>query len=127
MSIKRFDWQWNVPEDINIGHLCSSIHLGSDVENKLAMIVENDELGTSEVTFKELAKKNRSIRSVSFKFWLKKRRSCLNSFTQFPGLSDFIFRGHESRMYISSNLNVIDCRRGGLPCQRFLSNCTCDR
>ena len=42
MSIKRFDWQWNVPEDINIGHLCSSIHLGSDIENKLAMIVEND-------------------------------------------------------------------------------------
>jgi acyl-coenzyme A synthetase/AMP-(fatty) acid ligase len=81
MSIKRFDWQWNVPEDINIGHLCSSIHLGSDVENKLAMIVENDELGTSQITFKELAKKNRSVRSVSFKFWLKKRRSRLNPFT----------------------------------------------
>ena len=43
MSIKCFDWQWNIPEDINIGYLCSSIHLGSDIENKLAMIVENDE------------------------------------------------------------------------------------
>ena len=57
MSIKCFDWQWNIPEDINIGYLCSSIHLGSDIENKLAMIVENDESGTSQITFKELAKK----------------------------------------------------------------------
>ena len=71
MSIKRFDWQWNVPEDINIGHLCSSIHLGSDVENKLAMIVENDELGTSQITFKELAKKTDQFAQCLLNFGLE--------------------------------------------------------
>lgn len=73
MSIKRFDWQWNVPEDINIGHLCSSIHLGSDVENKLAMIVENDELGTSQITFKELAKKTDQFAQCLLNFGLKEK------------------------------------------------------
>ena len=72
MSIKRFDWQWNVPEDINIGHLCSSIHLGSDIENKLAMIVENDELGTSQITFKELAKKTDQFAQCLLNFGLKR-------------------------------------------------------
>ncbi|MDA9914124.1 acyl-CoA synthetase, partial [Methylophilaceae bacterium] len=55
--IQKFDWEWNVPKEINIGQLCSSIHLGTEFENKLAMIVENDELGTDQISFKELAKK----------------------------------------------------------------------
>ena len=53
--IQKFEWEWNVPEEINIGQLCSSIHLGTEFENKLAMIVENDELGTDQISFKELA------------------------------------------------------------------------
>ena len=52
--IQKFEWKWNVPEEINIGQLCSSIHLGTEFENKLAMIVENDELGTDQISFKEL-------------------------------------------------------------------------
>ena len=55
--IQKFEWEWNVPKEINIGQLCSSIHLGTEFENKLAMIVENDELGTDQISFKELAKK----------------------------------------------------------------------
>ena len=53
--IQKFEWEWNVPEETNIGQLCSSIHLGTEFENKLAMIVENDELGTDQISFKELA------------------------------------------------------------------------
>ncbi|MEK9771755.1 MAG: acyl-CoA synthetase [Nitrosomonadales bacterium] len=56
MTINKFEWNWNVPDEINIGHLCSSHHLGTKFEDKVAMIVENDELGTTEITFKELAK-----------------------------------------------------------------------
>ena len=57
MKIQKFNWDWEVPQTLNIGSLCSTIHLGTQFENKVAMIVENDELGTSEITFKELAKK----------------------------------------------------------------------
>ena len=55
MAIKRHSWKWDVPREINIGHLCSSKHLGSKFEDKVAMIVENDVKGTSEITFKELS------------------------------------------------------------------------
>jgi len=70
--IQKFEWEWNVPKEINIGQLCSSIHLGTEFENKLAMIVENDELGTDQISFKELAKKNGSVCSMSDQFGLTK-------------------------------------------------------
>lgn len=48
-------WVWQLPEYFNIGVACSDAHLGSAIENHPAMIVEDDQLGTSQITFAELA------------------------------------------------------------------------
>ncbi len=51
------DWQWNIPTQFNIGVACSDRHLGTPQANNFAMIVEDDVLGTSTITFAELARK----------------------------------------------------------------------
>ena len=50
-------WQWNIPEYFNIGVACSDKHLGASQADNIAMIVEDDVLGTSQITFAELAHK----------------------------------------------------------------------
>ena len=58
MSFKAFpDWQWNIPEYFNIGAACSDKHLSGSQANAIAMIVEDDKLGASQITFAELAHK----------------------------------------------------------------------
>lgn len=47
-------WEWNIPEYFNIGQACTAFHIGTENENKKAMIVEDDTLGNSEITYKEL-------------------------------------------------------------------------
>src|ERR1700694_4254092 len=49
------EWTWDVPEFFNIGVACSDAHLGTPVEARVAMIVEDDALGTSSITYGELA------------------------------------------------------------------------
>lgn len=49
-------WQWQVPEKFNIGTACTDKHIGTAVENKTAMIVEDDQLGTDQISFSALAK-----------------------------------------------------------------------
>lgn len=51
------DWQWNIPSHFNIGVACSNRHLGTPQADNFAMIVEDDVLGTSTITFAELARK----------------------------------------------------------------------
>ena len=48
-------WNWNLPEHFNIGVACTDAHLGTANENKLAMIVEDDVLGVSTATYRQLA------------------------------------------------------------------------
>jgi acetyl-CoA synthetase len=48
-------WQWDIPELFNIGVACSDRHLGTAKADEIAMIVEDDSLGTSTITFAELA------------------------------------------------------------------------
>ena len=48
-------WTWRVPEFLNIGVACTDAHLGTPAEGRAAMIVEDDALGTSQVTYGELA------------------------------------------------------------------------
>lgn len=48
-------WKWEIPEIFNIGYACTDAHLGSPAEHRTAMIVEDDTLGTSEITFGQLA------------------------------------------------------------------------
>ena len=51
------EWVWNIPSHFNIGVACSDRHLGTPQANNFAMIVEDDVLGTSTITFAELARK----------------------------------------------------------------------
>jgi acyl-coenzyme A synthetase/AMP-(fatty) acid ligase len=48
-------WVWQVPSHFNIGVACTDIHLGTPAESSIAMIVEDDTLGTSEITFAGLS------------------------------------------------------------------------
>jgi acetyl-CoA synthetase len=51
-------WKWDVPEHLNIGVACTDAHLGTPVAARTAMIVEDDALGTSEITYAGLAERS---------------------------------------------------------------------
>ena len=51
----------DVPEFLNIGVACTSAHVGTPIENNIAMVIEDDKLGTDEITYKELAKKSDQV------------------------------------------------------------------
>ena len=51
------EWVWNIPSHFNIGAACTDCHLGTPQADNFAMIVEDDVLGTSTITFAELARK----------------------------------------------------------------------
>ncbi|MEY3862990.1 MAG: hypothetical protein RIR60_1356 [Pseudomonadota bacterium] len=48
-------WQWAVPKHFNIGAACTDKHLHTPIAQTVAMVVEDDALGTSQMTFAELA------------------------------------------------------------------------
>lgn len=48
-------WVWNVPKHFNIGVACTDKHIGTPTEQAIAMIVEDDTLGTAQATFGEMA------------------------------------------------------------------------
>ncbi len=48
-------WIWNIPGYFNIGVACTDTHLNTARAETVAMIVEDDTLGTSSITFAELA------------------------------------------------------------------------
>ena len=50
-----------IPEFLNIGVACTSAHVGTPKENSIAMIIEDDKLGTDEITYKDLAKKSDQV------------------------------------------------------------------
>ncbi|MBI3714376.1 MAG: acyl-CoA synthetase [Betaproteobacteria bacterium] len=50
-------WTWQVPQFFNIGVACTDAHLGTEVEDRIAMIVEDDELGTVQASYAELAQR----------------------------------------------------------------------
>ncbi|MEY3244275.1 MAG: hypothetical protein RJB20_515, partial [Pseudomonadota bacterium] len=47
-------WQWAVPKQFNIGAACTDKHLHTPIAQTVAMIVEDDALGTTQITFAEL-------------------------------------------------------------------------
>lgn len=58
MMFEKFpDWEWNVPTHFNIGAACTDRHLNTPIADTIAMIVEDDAKGTSQITFAELAKR----------------------------------------------------------------------
>ena len=58
MAFENFpEWVWSIPSYFNIGVACSDRHLDTPQAKNIAMIVEDDLLGTSQITFTELAHK----------------------------------------------------------------------
>lgn len=57
-------WEWDVPENFNIGVACTDKHLGTAQQDHVAMIVEDDALGTATITFDELARKTSQFAQV---------------------------------------------------------------
>ena len=51
------DWQWRVEKNFNIGAACTDKHLNTPAAQAIAMIVEDDVQGTSQITFEQLAKR----------------------------------------------------------------------
>jgi acetyl-CoA synthetase len=50
-------WEWHIPEFFNIGVACTDAHVGTEIENEIAMIVEDDSLGEARATYKQLAER----------------------------------------------------------------------
>jgi acyl-coenzyme A synthetase/AMP-(fatty) acid ligase len=61
-------WTWQVPQFFNIGVACTDAHVGTDVESRIAMIVEDDALGTVTATYAQL-----SARTSQFAQLLRRR------------------------------------------------------
>ena len=58
------EWHWQIPSQFNIGVACSDQHLNTPQADNIAMIVEDDVRGTSEITFTELARKTDQFAQV---------------------------------------------------------------
>lgn len=50
-------WEWKIPTYFNIGAACADSHLNTELANTLAMIVEDDTLGTDTITFNTLSQR----------------------------------------------------------------------
>ncbi len=48
-------WSWDLPNTLNIGHACTDAAVEKGIGDFVAMIVEDDTLGTSQYTYQELA------------------------------------------------------------------------
>jgi acyl-coenzyme A synthetase/AMP-(fatty) acid ligase len=57
-------WRWALPERFNIGAACLDRHLGTPTADRVAMIVEDDDRGTSQATYAELADRTRRFAQV---------------------------------------------------------------
>ena len=66
-TITQKNWHWEVPENFNIGVACTDAHLNTPVADRVAMIVEDHDTGTSTITFKQLA-----VRTSKFAELLRK-------------------------------------------------------
>ena len=49
------EWQWNLPAHFNIGSACTDAAAEKGFGDRIAMIVEDEEHGTSEYTYTQLA------------------------------------------------------------------------
>jgi acyl-coenzyme A synthetase/AMP-(fatty) acid ligase len=64
-------WIWNIPGYFNIGVACTDTHLNTACAETVAMIVEDDTLGTSSITFAELAQRTDQFAQVLRNFGVK--------------------------------------------------------
>ncbi len=52
------EYRWNIPEYFNIAEACVEQHLSTDCASRIAMIIEDDEKGQSELTYQQLSNKS---------------------------------------------------------------------
>jgi acetyl-CoA synthetase len=57
-------WQWNIPEHFNIGVACLDAHAGTPAAERVAMVVEDEERGSVEATYAELATRTSKFAQV---------------------------------------------------------------
>jgi len=77
-----------VPEFLNIGVACTTAWVGSEKENNIAMIIEDDKLGTDSITYKDLSQKSDQVSNFfTNKIGLKPRDRvlvCLKNSLAYP-------------------------------------------
>jgi len=76
-----------VPEFLNIGVACTSKHISTNKENNIAMIIEDDKLGTDKITYKDLAQKSDQVANFFTQIGLEPRDRvlvCLKNSLAYP-------------------------------------------
>ncbi|WP_419771135.1 MAG: aldolase/citrate lyase family protein [Candidatus Marinarcus sp.] len=79
--------QIEVPEFLNIGVACTSKHLGTPKESATAMIIEDSVLGTSQISYKELAQNSDKFTNFLYSIGLDVRDRvliCLKNSLAYP-------------------------------------------
>ena len=57
-------WTWEIPENFNIGVACTDKHLGTEKASHPAVIVEDDKLGTCQITYSELSEQTNRFAQI---------------------------------------------------------------
>jgi len=88
MSLKEYpQLELKVPEYLNIGVACTSKHLGTTKENSIAMIIEDSNLGTSQITYKNLSLQSDRFNNFLYSIGLSARDRvliCLKNSLAYP-------------------------------------------
>ena len=77
ISADHKDWEWIIPEYFNIGEACSDRQISLKNGKQTAMIVEDDQLGSSNITYDELAAKTNQFAEIIKNLKLEKQSRVL--------------------------------------------------
>ena len=77
ISADHKGWEWTIPEYFNIGEACSDRQISLKNGKQTAMIVEDDQLGSSNITYDELAAKTNQFAEIIKNLKLEKQSRVL--------------------------------------------------
>ena len=77
ISADHKGWEWIIPEYFNIGEACSDRQISLKNGKQTAMIVEDDQLGSSNITYDELAAKTNQFAEIIKNLKLEKQSRVL--------------------------------------------------
>lgn len=75
--VKPNTWTWAIPDTFNIGVACTDRHLNTDKADHPAVIVEDDDLGTCQITYAELAEQSSRFAQILVKLAVDKKERIL--------------------------------------------------
>ena len=104
-------WKWEVPERLNIGVACTDAHLGTPAADRVAMIVEDDALGTSAITYRELAARTSRFAAAPARPRHRRGRARADPPAQLDRLPDGVPRRDEARRGERAHLDAAHGRR----------------